>query len=103
MQCCLLSISKTVNRTKSGCPPVAEGCASDNKVVKLVEMGFSREESQEALSQSQGDLEGACELLTQRNVVDTQPATTPTSSALSSFLRYTCHTSYMYVSHIHTQ
>ena len=47
-------------------PPVCSDpldISQDAKLAKLVEMGFQVEEGREALQQSGGDVEAACELL----------------------------------------
>lgn len=71
----------------SSTPP---NTSEDAKVAKLVEMGFSADEAQEALRQTGSDLEGACELLAQGSLGKV-------STGLSSLMRYTYKYSCVYV------
>lgn len=81
------AVAATAEAVPSSTPP---NTSEDAKVAKLVEMGFSADEAQEALRQTGSDLEGACELLAQGSLGKV-------STGLSSLMRYTYKCSCAYV------
>lgn len=79
--CSFVTAVEDVTVDTSSQPPVRSDISKDAKLAKLVEMGFQVEEGREALRQSHGDLEMACELLGK---------TPPESGLFSSLIGWVC-------------
>ena len=76
---CMIAVSGVTDHTcTSSVSSVPVDVSWDAMLAKLVEMGFQIEEGREALQQSNGDVEAACELLGR---------TSPASGLFSSFIR----------------